>query len=57
MLSSKKIYFNYSSIILLEQKVNVFNLSTIKKYIVAIKIIRFSKNLKTFKIYLNLVNY
>ncbi len=36
---------------------NVFNLFIIKKRIVIIKAIRFSKNLKIFKIYFDLVNY
>jgi len=44
MLSFKKIYFNYFNIILLEQKVNVFDLFITKKRIVVIKIIKFSKN-------------
>jgi hypothetical protein len=57
MLSFEKIYLNYFSIILLEQKVNVFDLSIIKKRIVVIKTIKFSKNLKTLKIYFDLVNY
>ncbi len=38
-LNFKKIYFNYSNIILLKQKINIFDLSIIKKRIVAIKII------------------
>ena len=57
ILSFKKIYLNYFSIILLEQKVDVFNLFITKKRIIAIKTIKFFKNLKTLKIYLNLVNY
>ena len=56
ILSFKKIYLNYVSIILLKQKVNIFNLFITRKHIVAIKTIRFSKNLKMFKIYFNLVN-
>jgi len=57
MLNLKKIYLNYFSIILLEQKVNVFDLSIIKERIIIVKIIKFSKNLKMLKIYLNFVNY
>jgi len=39
MLNSTKIYLNYFSIILFKQKINIFNLSIIKKQIIAIKII------------------
>jgi len=53
----KKSILTIFSIILLEQKVNIFNFFTIKKRIVAIKTIKFSKNLKTLKIYLDFVNY
>jgi len=42
---------------LLEQKVNVFNLFTTKKRIIVIKTIKLSKNLKILKIYFNFVNY
>ncbi len=42
---------------LLEQKVNVFNLFIIRKRIVVIKTIKFLKNLKIFKIYFDFVNY
>ncbi len=38
-LNVTKIYFNYFSIILFEQKINIFDLFIIKKQIVAIKII------------------
>jgi hypothetical protein len=57
MLSFKKNYLNYFSIILLEQKVNVFNLVITRERIVVIKTIKFFKDLKTLKIYFDLVNY
>ena len=53
----KKTFLNYSSITLLKQKIDVFDLSTIEKRIVVIKVIRFSKNFKVLKIYLSLTNY
>ena len=57
ILNFEKTFLNYSSITLLEQKIDVFDLSTIQKRIVIIKVIRFSKNFKVLKIYLNLTNY
>jgi len=57
MLSFIKNYLNYFSIILLEQKVNVFNLVITRERIVVIKTIKFFKDLKTLKIYFDLVNY
>jgi len=57
ILNFKKVYLNYLRIILLEQKVNIFHLFITKKHIVAIKTIRFFKNLKKFKIYFDFVNY
>jgi len=57
MLSFKKNYFNYFIITLLKQKVNISNFFITKERIVVIKTIRFSKNLKTLKIYLDFVNY
>ena len=57
ILNLKKTFLNYSNITLLEQKIDVFDFSTIEKRIVVIKIIRFSKNLKVLKIYLSLTNY
>ena len=56
-LNFKKTFLNYSSITLLEQKIDVFDFSTIEKKIVIIKVIKFSKNLKVLKIYLSLTNY
>ena len=57
ILNFKKIFLNYFSIILLEQKIEVFDFSTIEKRIVVIKIIKFLKNFKVLKIYSNLTNY
>ena len=57
ILSSKKIFLNYLSIILLRQKIDAFELFTIEERITIVKIIKFSKTLKTLKIYLGLVNY
>jgi hypothetical protein len=56
-LSPKKTYLNYPSITLLGQKVDAFGLSTIEERIVAIKAIRFPKDLKALKTYLGLANY
>lgn len=55
--NSKKICFNYFSIILLKKKIDIFDLSIIEKRIIAIKSIQFFKNLKILKTYLNLTNY
>lgn len=57
ILSFNKIYLNYSSITLLEQKVDAFNLSKIEKRIEIIKTIRFLRNLKMLEAYLNFANY
>ena len=53
----KKTFLNYFSITLLEQKIDVFDFSTIEKRIIVIKVIKFSKNFKVLKIYLSLTNY
>jgi hypothetical protein len=52
-----KIYLNYFSIILLKQKVNILDLFITRKYIIVIKTIKFSKNLKALKTHLNLFYY
>ena len=57
ILNLKKIFLNYLNIILLKQKINIFDLFITKKQIAAIKTIRFLKNLKIFEIYFNFFNY
>ena len=53
---SKKSYLNYLLIILFEQRVDGFEFITIEKRIIIIKKMRFSKTLKTFEIYFEIIN-
>ena len=56
-LNKVKTYLDYSFIILLEQQINRFDMTTFKKQIAVIQEIKFSKNLKDFEIYLNLTEW
>ena len=56
-LNKVKIYLDYSSIILLEQQVDEFDMTTFKKQIAVIQEIEFLKNLKDFEIYLDLTEW
>ena len=49
-----KTHLDYSSIILLNQQVDDFDMITLKKQITALQDLSFSETLKNFKIYLNL---
>ena len=56
-LKSHKFYLKYSNITLLEQHVNVLNLTTEKKKMKVIKNLQFSKTLKNLKTYLDLMKW
>ena len=56
ILKSKKSYLSYLLIILFEQKVDNFEFIIIEKRVTTIKKMRFSKTLKTFEIYLKIIN-
>jgi hypothetical protein len=56
-LNSKKIFLEYSSIMILKQVINVLDFITIKEKFVAIANLIFSLILKILKIYLNLIDY
>ena len=55
-LKKIKTYLNYSSIILLNQQVDDFDMTFLKKQIAALQDLLFLKTLKDLKIYLNLIN-
>ena len=55
-LELKKSYFKYLFMIFLNKKIDEFDLIIIEKKIIIIKKIRFSKILKTLKIYINMIN-
>lgn len=55
ILSTKKIYLEYSIVILLDQKIDVFDLIAIANKIVAIKTFDFSYKLENLKLYLELI--
>jgi uncharacterized protein involved in tolerance to divalent cations len=57
ILNSKKIFFEYSSIVFLKQVMNAFDLITTKKKFVAIANLIFSFILKELKIYLKFIDY
>jgi hypothetical protein len=57
ILNSKKIFLDYFSIVLLEQVVDAFDLTTTEKKLVAIVNLIFSLSLKKLKIYLDLIEY
>ena len=54
-LFSIKSYLNYSSIILLKQRINNLNMFTFAEKIIAITFLRFSYILRDLKIFLNLI--
>ena len=57
ILKEVKIYLNYSSIILLNQQVNDFDMIFSKKWIAVLQNLLFSETLKDLKIYLNLTDW
>jgi hypothetical protein len=57
IINSLKTFLDYQSVILLRQRVNVFELITIEKKLKAIALLKFSKNLIAFERYLNLTDY
>src|SRR6266536_2905421 len=56
-LKEAKTYLEYSSIILLNQQVNSFNMTSSKKRIAALQDLSFLETLKDFEIYLNLTSW
>ena len=52
-----KTHLDYSSIILLNQQVNDFNMISLKKWIAALQNLSFLKTLKNLEIYLDLINW
>ena len=56
IINSKKIFLNYLSIILFNQKMNVFDLFTIEKKIETLIKLRFLVDLEILKYYLKLTN-
>ncbi len=56
-LNLKKVFFEYSSIVLLEQIVDAFDLIIVEEKLVAIVNLTFSLTLKKLKVYLNLIDY
>ena len=56
VLKSFKIYFNYSIILLFNQKIDRFDLLTTQKKLIVILKFRFSRTLKNFEIYLNMID-
>jgi len=56
-LNEVKTYLDYSSIILLEQQVNEFSITTFKKQITVIQEIEFLKNFKDFETYLDFTEW
>ncbi len=57
IINSLKIFLEYQSVILLEQRVNALELITAKKKLKTIVLLKFSKNLTALERYLNLTNY
>jgi hypothetical protein len=57
IINSLKIFLSYQSVILLEQRVNALELTTAKKKLKAIALLKFSENLIALKRYLGLVDY
>jgi hypothetical protein len=56
-LNSKKVFFEYSSIMLLKQIINALDLTIAEKKLVAIVNLTFLLTLKKLKIYLNFIDY
>ena len=54
-LISIKFYLNYSSVILLNQRINSLNMFIFAKKVIAIILLRFSYILRDFEIFLNLI--
>ena len=57
ILKKIKTHLNYSSIILLNQQIDDFDMTISKKWIAALQNLSFSKTLKNLKIYLDLIKW
>jgi hypothetical protein len=57
IINSLKIFLEYQSVILLRQRVNVFELIIVEEKLKAIALLKFSENLIAFERYLDLVDY
>ena len=56
-LQSKKVFIDYSIVQLLNEKINFFDLTTIKNKFRVIILLKFFKSLRQLKIYLNLTKF